>query len=77
MLLYCLRCKQNAESKDLKVVKIKNRRIMLLSKCVMHDNKKSKFINDQELSGLLSNLGIKTPLRKILLVGLPLFKSIK
>ena len=77
MLLYCLRCKQNAESKDLKVVKIKNRRTMLLSKCVMYDNKKSKFINDQELSGLLSNLGIKTPLRKILLVGLLLFKSIK
>ena len=50
---------------------------MLLSKCVMYDNKKSKFINDQELSGLLSNLGIKTPLRKILLVGLLLFKSIK
>ena len=38
---------------------------MLLSKCEMRDSKKSKFIKEQEASGLLSGLGIKTPLTKI------------
>ena len=36
------------------------------------DSKKSNFIKEQEASGLLSSLGIKTPLNKISLLG-PLF----
>ena len=36
------------------------------------DSKKSKFIKEQETTGLLSSLGIKTPLNKIPLLG-PLF----
>ena len=46
---------------------------MLLSKCAVCDNKKSKFIKQQEASELLSSLEIKTPLSKIPLVGLLLF----
>ena len=46
---------------------------MLLSKCAVCDSEKSKFIKQQEASGLLSNLGIKTPLSKIPLVGPLLF----
>ena len=46
---------------------------MLLSKCVMCDSKKSKFIKQQEASGLLRSLGIKKPLNKILLLGPLLF----
>ena len=46
---------------------------MLLSKCAVCDSEKSKFIKQQEASGLLSNLGIKTPLSKIPLVGPPVF----
>ena len=42
---------------------------MLLSKCEVYDSKKSKFIKEQEASGLLSSLGIKTPLIKIPLLG--------
>ena len=38
---------------------------MLLSKCVVWDSKKSKFIKQLEASGLLSSLGIKAPLNKI------------
>ena len=38
---------------------------MLSSKCAVCGNKKSRFIKEQEAKGLLSNLGIKTPLRKI------------
>ena len=39
-----------------------NGRIMLLSKCTVCDSKNSKFIKQQEASGLLSSLGIKAPL---------------
>ena len=35
---------------------------MLLLKCAVCDSKKSKFIKEQEASGLLSDLGIKVPL---------------
>ena len=46
---------------------------MLLSKCKVRDSKKLKFIKKQETSALLSSLRIKTPLRKIPLIGLLLF----
>ena len=46
---------------------------MLLSNCVVCDSKKSKFLKQQEASGLLSSLGIKTLLIKIPLVGTLLF----
>ena len=42
---------------------------MLLSNCAVCDSKKSKFTKQPELSGLLSSLGVKTPLSKIPLVG--------
>ena len=67
--MYCLKCRKNTESKNPKVAKTKNRRIMLLSKCAVCDSKKSKFMKQQEASGLLSSLGIKTPLSKMPLVG--------
>ena len=52
MLSYCLKCRKNTESKILKVIRTKNRRIMLLSKCAVCDSKKSKFIKEQESGGL-------------------------
>ena len=70
---YCFKCRKNTESKNLKVAKTKNGRIMLLSKCAVCDSKKSKFIKEQEASGLLISLGIKTPLNKIPLLGSLLF----
>ena len=66
MLLYCLKCRKNTESKNPKVVKTKNGRIMLLSKCQVCDSKKLKFIKEQEASRLLSSVGIKTPFSKVL-----------
>ena len=50
---------------------------MLLSKCAVCDRKKFKFIKKQEARRLVSSFGIKTPLRKIPLVGLPLFSEQK
>ena len=41
---------------------------MFLSECAVCDRKKSKFIKEQEASGLLSSLVIKAPLSKIPLV---------
>ena len=59
---YCLKCRKNTESKNPKVARRKNGRIMFLSNCVVCNSKKSKFLKQQEASGLLSSLGIKTPL---------------
>ena len=38
---------------------------MVLSKCAICGSKKSGFIKNQEATGLLSNLGVRTPLRKV------------
>ena len=73
MLSYCLKCQKDTESKNPKVERTKNGRIMLLSKCAVCDSKRSKFIKQQEASELLSSLGIKTPLSRIPLVGPLLF----
>ena len=54
MLSCCLKCRKNTESKNSKVAMTKDGIIMLLSKC---DNKKSRFIKQQEASGLLNSLG--------------------
>ena len=37
MLSYCLRCRKNTESKNPKVARTKNGRIMILSKCAVCD----------------------------------------
>ena len=73
MVLYCLKCRKNAKSKNPKVAKTRNGRIMLLSKFAVWGSKKSKFIKEKDASGLLSSLGIKTPLSKVRLVGPFLF----
>ena len=47
----------------------KNDRLIMQSKCSVCVIKKSRFIKEQEANGLLSNLGIKTPLTKISLLN--------
>ena len=69
MISYCLSCKKDTESINLKIVRTKNNRLMMLSKCAICNNKKSRFIKEQEARGLLSNLGIQTPLSKIPLLN--------
>ena len=44
------------------MIKTKNNRLMLSSKCTICGNKKSRFVKRQDAKGLLSNLGIKVPL---------------
>ena len=73
MLSYCLKCKKNTESINPKVSKTTNGIMMILSKCAICGSKKSKFTKEQQEKGLLSNLGIRTPLNKIPLFGDNLF----
>ena len=73
MLSYCLKCKKNIESINPKVSKTINGKAMILSTCAICDTKKSKFIKEQEPKGLLSNLGLRTPLNKIPVLGDILF----
>ena len=65
MLSYCLKCKKNTERS--------NGKTKILSKCVICGSKKSVFIKEQKAKGLLSNLGTRTPLSKIPLLGDILF----
>ena len=70
---YCLKCQKIAKNIDSKVFETKNGRLMLSSKCAICASKKSRFMKEQEAKGLLSNLGLKTPLNKIPLLGDILF----
>ena len=73
MLSYCLKSKKNTESIDPKPSATSNGRTMILSKCAICGSKKSKVIKKQGAKGLLSNLGITTPLSKIPILGYVLF----
>ena len=73
MSSYCLKHRKNKENITPKVSKTNNDKIMILSKCATCDSKKSRFIKKQEASGILGNLGFKTPLSKIPLLGDILF----
>ena len=73
MLPYCLKFRKKKESKNPKIARKKTGRIMLLSKCAVCDSKMSKVFKQHEARGLLSSLGIKTPLIEIPLVGPLLF----
>ena len=43
---------------------------MIQSNCAICGRKKSRFIKEQQAKGLLSNLGIKTPLSKVPLLNI-------
>ena len=69
METYCVKCRQNTENLNSKIFKTKNNRLIMQSKCVDCGIKKSRFVKVQKAKGLLSNLGIKTPLSKIPLLN--------
>ena len=64
---YCVRCKKNTGNENAKVFKTKNGRMMLKSTCSVCG--KSRFVSKNEGSGLLSSLGIRTPLSKVPLLN--------
>ena len=64
MNTYCVKCRKDTENIDPKIVRTKNNRLVMQSKCSVCGIKKSRFVKEQEAKGLLSNLGIKIPLSK-------------
>ena len=64
-----MKCKKDTENIDPKIVRTKNNRLIMQPKCSLCGIKKSRFVKEQEAKGLLSNLGIKTPLSKIPLLN--------
>ena len=65
MNTYCLNCKKDTSNIDPKMVKTKNDRLLMQSKCSVCETKKTRFVKEQDAKGLSNNLGIKTPLNKI------------
>ena len=43
---------------------------MIQSNCAIYNIKKSRFLKEHQASGLLSNIGIKTPLNKVPLLNI-------
>ena len=70
MKSYCLKRRKDTENINLKVG---NGKAMILSKCAICGSKKSRFIKKQKAKGLLTNLGLKTPLSKVLILDNILF----
>ena len=69
MKTYFLKCKKNTDNIDPKMVRTKNNRIIMQSKCSVCETKKSRLAKEQDAKSLLSNLGIKAPLSKIPLLN--------
>ena len=70
---YCLKCKKYTKKINPQFSNTSNGKLMILSKCAICNSKKSRFIKKQEAKGLLSNLGIRTPLNKVPVLGDILF----
>ena len=71
MLTYCVKCRKDTENIDPKMVRTKNNRLIMQSKCPVCGIVicESRFVKEQEAKGLLSNLEIETPFSKIPLLN--------
>ena len=58
-ITYYLSCKKDKRNIDPRIVKTKNNKRVMSSKCAICNNKKSTFISQG--SGLVDNLGLNTP----------------
>ena len=70
---YCVKGRKYRKHVNPQVSSTSNGKMMILSKCAICGSKKSKFFKKQEVKGLLSKLGIKTPLTKVPILGDILF----
>ena len=62
---YCLVCRKYTKNINPKIVRNRQNRSMIQSNCAICGSKKSRFVKGQQAMGILSNLGIKTPLSKV------------
>ena len=63
MLFYCWKCRKKIGSE--RAEKTKNGRIIVLSNCAVGGSKKSRFIKEQDASGILISQGLRTTSSKI------------
>ena len=68
--IYCLVCKHYTKNDNPKIVRNRQNTLMIQSNCANCGNKKIRFIKEQQAMGILSNLGIKTPLSKVPLLNI-------
>ena len=69
MKSYCLKCRKDKENIIPKVSNTSNGRKKIFWKCSICSSKKTRFIKDQEANGLLRNLGVRTALSKVPILG--------
>ena len=67
MKIDCVKCRKDT---DTEMAGTKNNILIMQSKCPICGIQKSRFVKEQDAKGLLSNLGIKTPLSKIQLLNI-------
>ena len=58
-ITYCLSCKKDTRNIDPRIVKNKNNKRVLISRCPICNNKRSVFMSQG--SGLFDSLGLNTP----------------
>ena len=74
---YCLVCRKHTKSINPKMVINRQNRSMIQSNCAICGSKKSRFIKEQKALGILSNLGIKTPLSQVPLLNILFYYNLK
>ena len=67
---YCLACRKYTKNNNPKVVRNRQNMLMMQSNCAICNSKKFRLIKEQQAIGILSNLGIKTPLSKVPLLNI-------
>ena len=67
-LSYCLKCRRNTKSKNPEIARQKSGRIILLSKFVVYNSKKSKYLKEQ-----VNWRGVKIPVLSDLAILSTLF----
>ena len=63
-------CRKYTKNINPKIVRNRRNRSMIQSNCAICGSKKSIFIKEQKALGILSNLGIKTPLNQVPLLNI-------
>ena len=66
----CLACRKYTKNNNPRIVRNRQNRLMIQSNCATCGSKKSRLIKEKQAMGILSNLGIKTPLSKVPLLNI-------
>ena len=62
---YCLVSRKYIKNNNPKIVRNRQNRLLMQTNYAICGSKNSRFIKEQQAMGILSNLGIKTPLSKV------------